>query len=123
MIHLDTNFLIQALQSGSPQARKLARWVERGETLVISTIAWTEFLCGPLSPLEISLADKIVEHSHDFTKEHAALAAHLFNETGRRRGSLQDCMIGAAAIAESAALTTSNTPDFARFEDFGLTLV
>ena len=41
---------------------------------------------------------------------------------GGRRGSLIDCMIAAAAIADSAPIATGNTSDFRRFEDSGLTL-
>ena len=50
MIHLDTNFLIQALVAGSPAETNLQTWLTAGEDLGISTIAWSEFLCGPLTP-------------------------------------------------------------------------
>ena len=50
MIHLDTNFLIQALVAGSPAETKLQTWLTYGEDFRISTIAWSEFLCGPLTP-------------------------------------------------------------------------
>ncbi|RFC45682.1 MAG: PIN domain-containing protein [Verrucomicrobia bacterium] len=48
MIQLDTNFLIDALVSGSEQEAQLVGWLIAGETLAISTVAWGEFLCGPL---------------------------------------------------------------------------
>jgi len=55
-----------------------------------------------------------------FTKSDAVVAATLFNETGRRRGTFADCMIGAVAIRENAALATSNASDFARMKAAGL---
>ena len=47
-------------------------------------------------------------------------AATLFNATGRRSRSLQDCMIAAAAIRANAELATIDVKDFRRFEQFGL---
>jgi predicted nucleic acid-binding protein len=52
----------------------------------------------------------------------ATLAAHLFNATGRRRGSLADCMISAIAMNAGAALATTNVADFERFVSHGLTI-
>ena len=122
MIHLDTSFLISALDPGSPEDRILRGWVRDGETLAMSTVAWAEFLCGPLTPTEAELAEEIIGLRRDFTLDHAATTARLFNESGRRRGSLIDCMIAAAAIADNAPIATRNTSDFRRFEDSGLTL-
>ena len=122
MIHLDTSFLVNALDLGSPQDRSLRRWVGGGETLAMSAVAWSEFLCGPLTRSELELAEHIVGMHREFTPNHAAIAARLFNETGRRRGSLPDCMIAASAIADGAPIATANDSDFRRFEDAGLVL-
>ena len=122
MIHLDTSFLVNALDLGSSQDRSLRRWVGEGETLAMSAVAWSEFLCGPLTRSELELAVKIVGMHREFTQDHAAMAARLFNETGRRRGSLTDCMIAASAIADGAPIATANETDFRRFEDAGLML-
>ena len=123
MIHLDTSFLIGALDLGSPQDRTLRKWIGEGETLAASAIAWSEFLCGPLTQSELESAKQIVGILREFTPDHAAIAARLFNETGRRRGSLPDCMIAASAIADGAPIASANEADFRRFEDAGLTLV
>ena len=122
MIHLDTSFLIRVLDPGSTEDRSLRGWIRDGETLGMSTVAWTEFLCGPLAQSEMELAAEIVGLRREFTPDHAAVAARLFNESGRRRGSLIDCMIAATAIADSASIATANAADFRRFEDAGLTL-
>ena len=123
MIHLDTSFLIRALIPGTPEEAKLRGWLGQGEALVMSSVAWTEFLCGPLGSSDGELADRFIERRRDFTPDQAALAARLFNESGRRRALLIDCMIGAAALADSAAIATSNRRDFGRFATSGLKLV
>ena len=122
MIHLDTSFLIRALNVGTPEDRKLREWISAGETLSMSTVAWAEFLCGPLAQSEIELAAQVVGQQSVFTPDHAAMAAQLFNKSGRRRGSLLDCMIAAAALADGASIATRNVADFRRFEDSGLTV-
>ena len=122
MIHLDTSFLIRALALGSPEDRRLRAWIGEGKTLGMSTVAWAELLCGPLNRSEMELATEIVGRRQDFTPEHAELAARFFNESGRRRGSLIDCMIAATALVADAPIATANAADFLRFKDFGLTM-
>ena len=75
MIHLDTSFLIRALDRGSPEDHKLRGWIGEGETLGMSAVAWAELLCGPLARSEMEWAVEIVGQRQDFTAEHAALAA------------------------------------------------
>ena len=122
MIHLDTSFLIRALALGSPEDRKLRGWIGEGKILGMSTVAWVELLCGPLKRSEMEWATEIVGQRQDFTPEHAELAARLFNESGRRRGSLIDCMIAATALVADAPIATANAAEFLRFKDFGLTM-
>jgi len=123
VIHLDTSFLIRALVRGSPQDRELRRWLAQGEPVAMSSIAWAEFLCGPVeleasAAVEGFLADRV-----PFAEGDAVRAAGLFNASGRRRGSLLDCMIAATALRSDASLATANTSDFRPFEGDGLKLL
>ena len=120
MIHLDTSFLVRALIPGTPEDSKLRGWVWRGETLIMSSVAWAEFLCGPLDVGDLELAERLVERRRDFTPDQAAVTARLFNESGRRRGMVIDCMVGAAALADGAPVATANEADFKRFASAGL---
>ena len=120
MIHLDTSFLIRSLVSASPEDEMLRGWLRRGENLAMCTIAWTEFLCGPVSSEEVELAATVVAERRPYEEADAVVAAGLFNTTGRRRGSLADCMIAAVALRHGAPLATSNPQDFRRFEGVGL---
>ena len=122
MIHLDTSFLIRALVRGSPEDARLREWIRANEPLGMSAIAWAEFLCGPVDETVLSLASAVVARRFQFTEETATMAARLFNGSGRRRGTMIDCMIAATALVEEAAVATSNPDDFSRFEAFGLAL-
>src|SRR6185312_9711685 len=59
VIHFDTNFLIQAAVPGTQAHQQFRAWASSGETVSVSTIAWSEFLCGPLDPKAESLARQI----------------------------------------------------------------
>ena len=96
MVHLDTNFLIDALVPGSAQEEQMVGWLGAGETLGISAIAWDEFLCGPLSPSAEALA--------------------------RRSKSNADCCIAAVAIRLQVPLATGNHDDFTPMVPHGLVL-
>jgi predicted nucleic acid-binding protein len=88
----------------------------------LSSIAWAEFLCGPLAREHAELAAAILGETVPFGSEEAALTADLYNAGGRRRGSLGDCMIAACAIRRDAELATSNATDFERLVCSGLRL-
>lgn len=121
MIHLDTSFLIRALQRGTTEDRALRRWIAKGESLAVCALAWAEFQCGPLTSSELAVAGAIIDGHRDFTRDDAETAARLYNESGRRRGSLIDCMIAAAALADDAAVATANHGDFVRLSELGVT--
>ena len=122
MIHLDTSFLIQALIPRSAAETKLQEWIIAGEDLGISSIAWSELLCGPLKAEDVALAESLFAAHEPFLMADAAKAAELFNGSGRRSRSLADCQIAAVAIRCEARIATHNTSDFAPFQSFGLIL-
>lgn len=122
MIHLDTNFLIQALVPSSSAEAKLQTWRKAGEDLGICAIAWSEFLCDPLTNDEEALAQALFPVPEPFLSSDAYKAAELFNGTGRRSRSLADCQIAAVALRCDARLATGNFSDFALFQSHGLTL-
>lgn len=122
MIHFDTNFLIQATEEGSVAHVSFRKWFGQGERFEISSIAWAEYLCGPLDEKGENFARKICPSPEEFLPADAELAAKLFNQTGRRSRSLSDCMIAAVAIRCGAKLATINVSDFQPFVSHGLIL-
>ncbi len=122
MTHFDTNFLIQTVVAGSPAHEKFQTWFHARESCNASSIAWAEFLCGPLDAPAEAIAREIFPNPEPFLPADAVLAARLFNQTGRRSRSLADCMIAAVAIRCEAKLATINTPDFQPFLSHGLIL-
>lgn len=123
MIHLDTNYLIGLLVLGSRPAMDVDQWLAGGESLAASSIAWSEFLNGPVTPLEVSRVEAVLQSRIvPFGKPEAACAADLFNQTGRRRGSRFDCLIAATAILSQSSLATVNHSDFKPFVAHGLGL-
>lgn len=123
MIHFDTSFLIHALVLGSPADRLLRRWLRGGEDVAISSVAWAEFLCGPIGDFDTEAVASIVGEVLPFAAADAEASARLFNLGGRRRGSLADCMIAAVAVRAGATLATVNGSDFGRFKAAGLSTV
>jgi len=123
MIHLDTNYLIGLPVKGSAVALDVDGWLAAGESFSASAIAWTEFLNGPVTPLAVSRAEAVLESRiMPFGQAEAVLAAQLFNQTGRRRGSRFDCLIAATAIRAQAEIATVNESDFRIFVTHGLKL-
>jgi predicted nucleic acid-binding protein len=122
MIMLDTNFLIALEQPGSEADRQVRAWIAAGERIGVCSIVWTEYLCGPLTPAKQTAADALCRWKEPFLPADAAVAAHLFNASGRRRGTLTDCMIAAVAIRCRATFATRNEADFEPFVVHGLNL-
>jgi len=90
----------------------------------VSAFAWHEFVSGPLQKEQTDFVLSFVEERIiPIDREIAELAATLYNETGRKKGSRPDCIIAATAIAQKSFLVTYNKSDFAPFFDFGLQLI
>jgi predicted nucleic acid-binding protein len=122
VIHLDTGFLIRALVPGSAEGVAMEDWLSGGEPLQVSAVAWTEFLCGPVLPAHVEVAESLFGRPVALDGPEAAQAAKLFVLGGRHRHSLADCMIAATAIEAGAGLATTNPTDFVRFAENGLRL-
>lgn len=123
MIHLDTNVLIAMGDPGSKAAAACRTWLESGESLAMSALAWTEFCCGPLPASKLRAAEALLASIEAYLPADAELAARLFNRSGRRRGSMVDCMIAATAIRCRSTLATLNLVDFEPLIPHGLALV
>jgi predicted nucleic acid-binding protein len=122
MIHFDTSFLIHALVPGTTAEAKVLSWLTDGEDFGVSAIAWSEFLCGSMSPQEEALARLILAATEAFNSADARKSAELFNYSGRRSRSLADCQIAAVALRCGVPLATNNPNDFAVFQGKGLVL-
>lgn len=121
-VQLDTSFLIRALVAGTAESGALRAWLGAGRPVAISALAWGEFLCGPVDDGVAALARRIVRTHIPIGTDEATRGARLFNDTGRRRGSFQDCLVAATAIEHGAALATSDRSGLERFAAIGLAL-
>ena len=84
MIHIDTSFLIRALDRDSPEDQQLRVWLREGVSLGISAVSWAEFLCGPVDVHDVELAARVVDEPVALLAPDAGMAAELFNLAGRR---------------------------------------
>ena len=124
MVHLDTNFLIEALKPNSPeQAQVLSWWSTPNDDVNVSSIVWAEFFCGPLSKAQEQTARNFFPTPEPLLSVDAEMAAKLFNKSGRRSRTLADFLIAAVALRCQARLATINEADFKPFVQHGLTLV
>ena len=123
MIHLDTNVLI-ALPRLARQRHSLTRRIARGEPVATSSLAWFEYVCGPVDDAEQQLVRAAIGgHIVEVDETIAERAATLFNLAGRKRSLRTDSLIAAAAMLAGAELATYNAQDFAPFAGHGLTLL
>ena len=123
MILLDTNYLIGALVAGSLESKQILDWLEQGEVLITAMPAWYEFLCGPVSEVQVKAVHSILSEIVPLDESQSSEAARLFNQTGRKRSLRIDALIAACASIKGAMLATRNTSDFEVFKEHGLQLV
>lgn len=123
MICLDANYLIRGVAEDTPEAAQLVRWIQGGVELTTATVAWYEFLCGPLTTPQIqTMREFLSGEPLPFLVPQAREASRLFNAVKRARRLRVDAMIAATAILADATLATSNTADFQCFVPYGLKL-
>jgi|SRR4051794_14354909 hypothetical protein len=72
------NFLILALVPGTAQDQRLRAWLSSGENVNLSTIAWTEFFCGPVGADVLRAASMLFPLPEPYNSTDAARAADLF---------------------------------------------
>lgn len=123
MIHLDTNILIDLVTAYPPQVATVKKWLQEGQILTVSAVAWSEFLNGAHTLTQKDAVRAILQGGiRSFEEDQAEQASRLFHQTGRRRGSHADCMIAAAALCSREPVATRNISDFERFIPYGLLL-
>jgi predicted nucleic acid-binding protein len=122
MILLDTNYLIGALVAGSDESKQVLCWLEKGEVLITAMPAWYEFLCGPVSDVQVKAVQSVLTEIVPLDESQSREAARLFNQTSRRRALRVDALIAACAKLKGASLATRNTSDFEVFVPHGLEL-
>ena len=123
MICLDTNYLIRSLSQGTSEARDMVAWVQAGELLITPMPAWYEFLCGPVTPIQITTLRAFLHEIVVFDEAQAIEAARLFNAVARNRRLRVDAMIAGTATSLNARLATNNRTDFEPFTMHGLQLI
>jgi predicted nucleic acid-binding protein len=123
VICLDTNYLILGLSEGTPEAQQLVAWTQAGESLITPMLAWFEFRCGPVTPVQIRTIRAFLQDVVIFDETQAIEAARLFNAVGRKRTLRVDALIASSAVVAGARLATNNREQFAAFAAYGLQLI
>jgi predicted nucleic acid-binding protein len=123
-ILLDTNALIALSDSTDSLFQYIEMALRAGAQACTCSVAWHEYVRGPLLDKDQDRALRVIESRiFSLDRRHAEVAAELFNQTGRRRGSTADCLIAANAVCHKAELLTRNLADFRPFVALGLSLV
>lgn len=121
---VDTGIMIRGVWRSTAEHQALERMLNEREELFASAIAWAEFTCGKNAvrgPQEVAHVRSLLSEVVPASEEEADLAAELYNQTGRRKGTLPDCMIAATAILRKEPLLTIDE-GFKVFEALGLEL-
>jgi predicted nucleic acid-binding protein len=114
VIVLDTSVLVDALSGPRRSAPALRRAIERGERLMVPSLALYEWLRGPRLPEELAAQEALFPATDalPFGPAEAARAAQLYLRVPRGRGREIDLAIAACALTRDARLWTLNRRDF-----------
>ena len=114
-LHVDTDFLIYALQTAGRERRRLLEVAESNHALCISSVAWYEFSRGPRTPEQLATARALFAEDGviAFSETLAATSADVFRRLGSPRRRAADIAIGVTAASHDATLLTRNARDFA----------
>jgi predicted nucleic acid-binding protein len=123
VICLDTNYLILGLSEGTPEAQQLVAWTRAGEPLVTPMLAWFEFRCGPVTPVQIRTMRAFLQDVLIFDEAQSIEAARLYNAVGRKRTLRVAALIASSAVVAGARLATNDREHFAAFAAYGLQLI
>jgi predicted nucleic acid-binding protein len=108
---IDTNILIDYLQSSQDASSELNRYDE----LFISRITWIEFLVGAKTPEDASLRKSLLR-LFSMLELDQSIAEHSITIRQHSRMELPDAIILATARAHGLLLVTRNHRDFPRRE-------
>jgi predicted nucleic acid-binding protein len=114
IVHADTSALIDALTGPRRSLAALARLIDEGHRVQVSTMVLYEWLRGPRTRVELSAQEELFpsDAAVPFGAEESALAARLYRGLPRARGREVDLVIASCAMAHEAALWTLNSSDF-----------
>ena len=114
MTHLDTSVLVDAFSGPTRTALALRDMLERGERVLVSAMAFYEWLRGPRRADELAIQRTLVpdETVVPFGPVEAVLAAELYRRLPRARPRAADLAIAACALSRDAHLWTLNADDF-----------
>jgi predicted nucleic acid-binding protein len=123
LIVLDTSVLIESLTGPRRLASALRKHIERGERILVPSLALYEWLRGPRLPQELAAQEALFpsETAIAFGLAEAALSAKLYKSARRPRGREINLAIAACAIVRQAELWTLNSTDFADVPGLKLT--
>ena len=97
-------------------------WIGAGESIILPTVAWHEFLCG-CTPEEEHLALALLTGGlHPFGDAEAKVSAQNFRSIKTPRHLRVEAMIAGTAIVANARLATNNCADYKPFVIHGLRL-
>ena len=114
-LHVDTDFLIYALQATGRERRRLLEVAESRHALCISSVAWYEFARGPRTPEQLATARALFADDGviPFSEALAAASAEMFRRLGSPRRRAADIAIGVTAVSHDATLLARHARDFA----------